>query len=49
MRLSPKFLSLWAVAALGFTTIADAGPLAEKGELILSDPLEGSLEKKELV
>jgi predicted esterase len=49
MGLSPKFLSVWAVAALGFTTIADAGALAKKGELILSNPFEGTLEKKELV
>lgn len=49
MRLSPRFLSFWAVAALGFSTITVAGPLAEKGELILSNPFEGSLEKKELV
>ena len=49
MRLSPRFLFVWAVAALGFARIAYAGPLAEKGELILSNPFEGSLEKKELV
>ena len=48
METYPKLLCLTAIA-LCASTLGLAQPLAIKGELILSDPFQGSLEKKTLV
>lgn len=48
MAYYPKFLCVFAIIIFA-SLVGLAQPLAKKGELILSDPFEGSLEKKKLV
>ncbi len=49
MKIPRKLLFVLAVSLFVFSSSGKAGPLAEKGELILSNPFEGSLEKKKLI